>query len=90
MGQYNHLVERQRLLLKAEKWAKEVASIHAHSIDSMWYDNRPEDTSNNKTVVDITYNSGIIERILSDSSKVYFGEKLSGDDLLYHYRRVKG
>lgn len=90
MSQYKHLVEKQRLLLKAEEWAKEVASIHAHGVDSMWYDNRPQDTANNASVVDITYNSGIIERILPDSSKVYFGEKLTGDDLLYHYRQVKG
>ena len=38
MSQYDERVERQRLKLKAEEWAKGVKSLHAHSLSSMWYD----------------------------------------------------
>ena len=48
MGQYQDKVERQRLLLEAEEWAKEVRSLHAHSMNSMWYDDRPQDTEDGK------------------------------------------
>lgn len=90
MGQFSDRVERQRLLLEAEKWAKEVSGIHAHSLSSMWYDNRPEDTADGKGVVDISYNNGLIKRELEDGTKVYFGEKLRGDDLIDAYvRKVK-
>lgn len=90
MGQFNDKVERQRLLLEAEEWSKKVDTLHAHSLSSMWYDTRPEDTSNGKSVVDIIYNSGLIERELSDGTKVYFGEVLKGDDLIQSYvRKVK-
>ena len=45
MTQYDDTVERQRTLLEAEKWSVGVKAIHAHSISSMWYDDRPQDTS---------------------------------------------
>ena len=38
MTQHNDIVEEQRLLLKAEEWAKQVKGLHAHSLGSMWYD----------------------------------------------------
>ena len=76
MGQYDEIVEKQRLLLKAEKWAKTYKSLHNHSISSMWYDTRPQDTQNDQKVTDIEYNSGLIERTCSDGSIVYFGEEL--------------
>ena len=60
MGQYDYVVEQQRLLLEAEEWAKGVKSIHMHSFNSMWYDDRPEDTENG-AVTDKEYNSGIVE-----------------------------
>ena len=52
MGQYDDKVEKQRLLLLAEKWAEGVKTIHAHSISSMWYDTRPQDTEDGKSVLD--------------------------------------
>jgi hypothetical protein len=87
VGQYNDKVERQRLLLEAEKWAKGVSGIHAHSISSMWYDNRPQDTEDGKGVVDRSFNSGLIERTLEDGAIVYFGEELKGDKLIDAYSR---
>ena len=90
MGQFNDRVERQRLLLEAEEWARDVKSMHAHSLNSMWYDDRPQDTANGKGVIDIIYNNGLIKRELADGTKVYFGEKLKGDDLIDAYvRQVK-
>ena len=89
MGQYKSRVERQKLLLEAEEWAKEVKGMHAHSISSMWYDTRPQDTDG-KSVLDIEYNDGLIERRLESGEIIYFGEKLTGDDLIYEWERFNG
>ena len=88
MGQYDDRVERQRLLIKAEEWAQGVKSMHAHSLSSMWYDDRPEDTADGKGVLDVEYNSGRIERTLHDNSKVSFGEELKGDALIDAYSKA--
>tara|TARA_B100001939_G_C16822456_1_gene564937 strand:- start:50 stop:325 length:276 start_codon:yes stop_codon:yes gene_type:complete len=88
MGQYDDRVERQRLLIKAEEWAQGVKSMHAHSLSSMWYDDRPEDTADGKGVLDVEYNNGRIERTLHDNSKVSFGEELKGDALIDAYSKV--
>ena len=87
MTQYNDRVQKQRDLLKAEEWAKQVKSIHAHSISSMFYDTRPQDTEDGKSVLDIQYNSGLVERKTHDGYTVYFGEELKGDKLLDEYLR---
>lgn len=87
MGQYDDRVERQRLLLAAEEWAKTVRSVHAHSLNSMWYDTRPQDTEDGKSVMDIQYNSGLIERKTDDGYTVCFGKELKGDELIQEYSR---
>ena len=87
MGQYNDKVERQRLLLEAEEWAQGVASLHAHSLSSMWYDTRPQDTEDGKSVIDKQFYSGLIERTCDDGSIVYFGKELKGDELIDAYTR---
>ena len=89
MGQYDEIVERQKLLLEAEEWAKGVSHIHAHSLSSMWYDTRPQDTQDGKSVCDRTFNSGLIERTCDDGSIVYFGKELTGDELISTYQRQK-
>ena len=53
----------------------------------MWYDTRPQDTEDGKSVMDITYNNGLIKRRLSDGTEVYFGKELKGDDLIYEYEK---
>ena len=84
MTQYNETVERQRLLIEAEKWASGVKSLHAHSFTSMWYDTRGNDGS----VMDIEYNNGVVKReIRSTGETVYFGEALTGQALLDSYIR---
>ena len=90
MGQYDDKVERQRILLAAEEWALGVKSLHAHSLSSMWYDNRPEDTADGKGVVDRQFNSGLIERTLDNGSVVYFGEQLKGDELIQEFLKKTG
>ena len=85
MTEYSESVQRQAKLLAAEEWAKGVSGIHAHSLNSMWYDTRPQDTDDGKSVIDITYNSGLIKRRLNDDTEVYFGKELKGDDLIYEY-----
>jgi hypothetical protein len=83
MGQYDEIVERQRQKIAAEEWAAKVKSIHAHSISSMYYDNRPEDTSDGKGVTDVEYNSGRIERTLATGEKFIFTNyELKGDELI--------
>ena len=84
MTQYNETVERQRLLLEAEKWSQGVKSLHAHSFTSMWYDTRGNDGS----VMDIEYNNGVVKReIKSTGETVYFGEALTVQALLDSYIR---
>jgi len=87
MTEYDGRVERQRLLLEAEEWANGIKSLHAHSLNSMWYDNRPQDTEDGKHVVDKQYNNGLIQRTLNDGTTVYFGEELVGDELVRAYVR---
>lgn len=88
MTEFKDKVERQRLLLEAEVWAKGVSGIHAHSMSSMWYDTRPQDTENGKSVTDVEYNSGLVKRTCSDGLTVYFGRELKGEELIYEYQRV--
>ena len=38
MTEYTSAVERQKILIEAEKWAKEINQIHCHSLTSMYYD----------------------------------------------------
>ena len=90
MGQYDDKVKIQRILLAAEEWALGVKSLHAHSLSSMWYDDRPEDTADGKGVVDRQFNSGLIERTLDNGSVVYFGEQLKGEDLIQEFLKQTG
>lgn len=79
MGQYTDRVDRQRDMLEAEKWAKGVKSLHAHSLDSMAYAIGRKDGR----VCDIQYNSGLIERTIRATGEIiYFGKQLKGQDLL--------
>ena len=85
MTQYKDLVEKRKLMIEAEEWAKGLKTMHIHSLSSMWYDNRPQDTAAGNAVTDVEYNSGLVERTLPSGEKVYFGKKLSGEDLLWAY-----
>lgn len=87
MGQYADKVEKQRLMLEAEEWAEGIKHVHTHSINSMWYDTRPEDTEGGRMVTDYAYNDGIIKRTRNGVPIWFFGTKLKGEDLLDAYLR---
>ena len=53
----------------------------------MWYDTRPQDTEDGKSVTDIQYNSGLVKRKTHDGYTVYFGTELKGDALVDEYLR---
>lgn len=84
MSQYNNRVERQRQKIAAEDWAAKVKAIHGHSLSSMYYDTRPEDTEDGKSVLDVEYNSGRIERTLNLSGEKFIFTKyeMKGEDLI--------
>ena len=72
MSEYDYKVQQQRDKLAAEEWAKGVKCLHAHSMSSMWYDDRPQDTADGKSVVDMEFNDGTIRRTL-DNGDCYYG-----------------
>ena len=92
MTQYDDTVERQRLLIEAEKWADGIQSLHSHRLASMWYDTRPQDTKEGQYVMDTQYNGGFIKREVYNNKQVLleevtFGKRLSGEDLINEYNR---
>ena len=89
MTELKDVVYRQSLLLEAEQWALGVRNIHVHSLNSMWYDDRPDDTTNGNSVTDITYNNGLIERKQNGKIIHYFGRKLEGQELIDQYLKGK-
>tara|TARA_Y100001937_G_scaffold28100_1_gene40514 strand:+ start:27170 stop:27442 length:273 start_codon:yes stop_codon:yes gene_type:complete len=87
MGQYDDMVEKQRLLLEAEEWAKGIKSLHVHSLKSCWYDDRPKDTDNGN-VMDTEFNDGKITRE-KDGKLIHTwnDNQVSGDELIDKYIR---
>jgi hypothetical protein len=86
MTQYDERVEQQRLKIEAEDWAKGVKTLHAHSLSSMWYDDRPQDTENGKRVIDKEFNNGLVERLLSNGETFLFTKyEMTGADLISAY-----
>jgi len=61
MTQYQELVLKRAKQIAAEDWAKGVANIHLHRTNSMWYEPNPIKVKT-RSVLDITYNDGRIER----------------------------
>ena len=82
MTQYDDVVEYQRQLLEAEKWANGVSLIQVHSLSSMWYDTRPQDTEGGKSVTDIEYSNGVIVRKQNGKILHRFGKALKGEELV--------
>jgi len=85
--QYNEVVDRQRHKIEAEEWASKVKSVHAHSLNSMHYDTRPQDTEDGKSVIDVEYNDGTVKRTLSEGGTYIFGKSLTGQELIDSYIR---
>ena len=84
MSQYNDRVEKQRLKLEAEEWAQGVKSLHAHSLNSLFY----ADGRNDGSVLDIQYNDGSVKRTIASTDEVVMlGESLRGEKLINEYIR---
>ena len=66
-----------------------VENLHVHSLNSMWYDNRPQDTENDQMVTDITYMDERIERPLSDGTIILMKQGLKGEDFVRKVQRVE-
>lgn len=86
MTQYDDKVQEQRDKIAAEEWAKQTKSIQVHSLKSMWYDDRPQDTDGG-AVTDHEFNSGIIKRYKEGKLIHTFGKELKGIELLNAYIR---
>ena len=83
MTEYTHLVERQKMLLEAEEWAKQPQSLQAHRLTSMWYETKESKKDFWKVfLVDITYNNGLIVREVIREFTEY---KMSEEELLRAY-----
>ncbi len=87
MGQYNDKVELQRKILLAEEYKDTVMCLHAHSLSSMWYDKRPQDTANGKGVVDVQFMDGRIERTLKNGKKITLVKGRTGEELVQEVTR---
>ena len=88
MGQYDDRVERQRILLEAEEWAKGIKSIHIHSITSMWYETKESVKDVEDGVMDIQYMDGRIEREnLKTGKRTVLVKGLTGEDLVQEVTR---
>ena len=88
MSQYDDVVDKQRVIIEAEKWAKGVKGIHAHSLTSLWYETNPDRTGNDLSVIDIEFNDGVIEREYIKTGNVEsIGEHLTGQALYDEFGR---
>ena len=86
MSEYDKVVEKQRILLEAEEWAKGINQIHCFDAATtcMWYEEHPEDGR----VTDTTYNDGRIVRTKDDQTIRVYGERLTGDALIDKYKNL--
>ena len=82
MTEYKAMIERKRKQLLAEEWAKGIKEIHCHSINSMWYEPKPN-VVKTKGVMDITYNDGRIER---DGVEI-LPSQVSGEQLINRWEQ---
>ena len=81
MTQYKNKVELQRKILAAEEYSDSIKGMQGHRMNSMCYDNRPQDTEKH-SVTDVEYMSGKIERTLHDGTKVVLVEGETGEKLV--------
>ena len=88
MGEFDHRVEKQRLLLEAEEWSKSIKSLHVHSLTSMHYGTEESIKDfENGSVIDTEFNDSTIRREQNGKVIRIIGEKLTGDNLIDAYCR---
>ena len=88
MTEYKERVKLQKQILLAEQYRNNVVAIHAHSLDSMWYETAKTKKDAVKGVVDTQYMDGRIERKVSSTGKRYtIVEGRTGADLVQEVTR---
>ena len=88
MGEYQWRVEKQRKFLAAEEWATTPKCLHAHSMDSMWYETDETRHQVKQGVLDIQYNGGYIERHDRKGKIIHiFGKKMNREELIRAFDR---
>ena len=88
MTQYNDKVELQKQILKAEEYKDTPKNLHAHSLDSMWYETEETKADAVKGVMDTQFMDGRIERVVNSTGKKYIlKEGLTGEDLVQEVTR---
>lgn len=89
MTEYKERVKLQKQILLAEQYRNNVVAIHAHSLDSMWYETAKTKKDAVKGVVDTQYMDGRIERLVNDGSdRTYLlVEGRTGADLVQEVTR---
>ena len=89
MTQYDDAVEYQKYKIEAEEWANGVKSLHAHSLDSLWYGESRSDGS----VIDVEYNDGRVQRTINSTGKIIWlntENVVAGDELVRTFLRGGG
>ena len=87
MTQYNDKVELQKQILKAEEYKDTPKNLHAHSLDSMWYETDETKPQTKEGVIDIQYMDGRIERTVKNGKKITLVEGMKGEDLVQEVTR---
>ena len=88
MTEYRERVDMQKKILLAEEYRQSPKWIHAHSLDSMWYETEEsKEDLKDGNVTDIQFNSGRIERKKDGKLIRTFGKDLRGDELIAAYVR---
>jgi len=87
MTQYNDKVELQKQILKAEEYKDTPKNLHAHSLDSMWYETDETKPQTKEGVIDIQYMDGRIERTLKNGKKITLVKGMTGADLVQEVTR---
>ena len=87
MIQYDEKVELQKQILKAEEYKDTPKNLHAHSLDSMWYETEETKPQTKEGVVDVQYMDGRIERTLKNGKKITLVEGMKGEDLVQEVTR---
>ena len=87
MTQYDEKVELQKQILKAEEYKDTPKNLHAHSLDSMWYETDETKPQTKEGVIDIQYMDGRIERTLKNGKKITLVEGMKGEDLVQEVTR---
>ena len=87
MTQYDEKVELQKQILKAEENKDTPKNLHAHSLDSMWYETDETKPQTKEGVIDIQYMDGRIERTLKNGKKITLVEGMKGEDLVQEVTR---